>query len=202
MKKLLITVAAYIAILFAPTAAKSATIVEPYTIPLPVAAGLPPLVLATTNIQQFDPALGTLNDVEVTLTGPFQWIPNQPGNSLSLTLTFGPSSTHITSPNFPAGGGFEMANLMGTLTAQSALLVFTGTSSITGDLDFNWSGGPIASPDVIARAGAAALTGTVTYDYTAAVSGVPELSTWTMMLLGFVGLGFAFRQSRRKVAMA
>ena len=51
-------------------------------------------------------------------------------------------------------------------------------------------------------AGAAALTGTVTYDYTAAVSGVPELSTWTMMLLGFVGLGFAFRQSRRKVAIA
>jgi hypothetical protein len=29
---------------------------------------------------------------------------------------------------------------------------------------------------------------------------VPEPSTWAMMLLGFVGLGFAFRQSRRKVS--
>jgi len=32
--------------------------------------------------------------------------------------------------------------------------------------------------------------------------GVPEPSTWAMMLLGFVGLGFAFRQSRRKVSFA
>jgi hypothetical protein len=31
---------------------------------------------------------------------------------------------------------------------------------------------------------------------------VPEPSTWAMMLLGFAGLGFAFRQSRRKIAMA
>jgi hypothetical protein len=34
------------------------------------------------------------------------------------------------------------------------------------------------------------------------VSGVPERSTWAMMLIGFAGLGFAFRQSRRKVSMA
>ena len=33
-------------------------------------------------------------------------------------------------------------------------------------------------------------------------SAVPEPGTWAMMLLGFAGLGFAFRQSRRKVAMA
>jgi hypothetical protein len=33
-------------------------------------------------------------------------------------------------------------------------------------------------------------------------SAVPEPSTWAMMLLGFLGLGFAFRQSRRKVSFA
>ena len=32
--------------------------------------------------------------------------------------------------------------------------------------------------------------------------GVPELATWAMLLLGFVGLGFAFRKTRRKVMMA
>ena len=32
--------------------------------------------------------------------------------------------------------------------------------------------------------------------------GVPEPSTWAMMLLGFAGLGFAFRQSRRTVRFA
>jgi hypothetical protein len=31
---------------------------------------------------------------------------------------------------------------------------------------------------------------------------VPEPSTWAMMLIGFAGLGFAFRQSRRKVSFA
>ena len=34
------------------------------------------------------------------------------------------------------------------------------------------------------------------------VSAVPEPATWGMMLLGFLGLGFAFRQSRRKVSFA
>jgi hypothetical protein len=33
-------------------------------------------------------------------------------------------------------------------------------------------------------------------------SAVPEPATWGMMLLGFAGLGFAFRQSRRKVSFA
>jgi PEP-CTERM motif len=32
--------------------------------------------------------------------------------------------------------------------------------------------------------------------------GVPEPSTWAMMLIGFAGLGFAFRRSRRKLSMA
>jgi hypothetical protein len=34
------------------------------------------------------------------------------------------------------------------------------------------------------------------------ISAVPEPSTWAMMLVGFLGLGFAFRQSRRKVSFA
>ena len=34
------------------------------------------------------------------------------------------------------------------------------------------------------------------------VNTVPEPSTWVMMLLGFAGLGFAFRRSRRKAAFA
>ena len=37
---------------------------------------------------------------------------------------------------------------------------------------------------------------------TGAVSGVPEPSTWAMMLIGFAGIGFVFRQSRRKVSLS
>jgi hypothetical protein len=39
-------------------------------------------------------------------------------------------------------------------------------------------------------------------NFYSAVAAVPEPSTWAMMLLGFAGLGFAFRQSRRKVSFA
>jgi hypothetical protein len=35
-----------------------------------------------------------------------------------------------------------------------------------------------------------------------AVAAVPEPSTWAMMLLGFAGLGFAFRRSQRNAAFA
>jgi CHRD domain/PEP-CTERM motif len=34
------------------------------------------------------------------------------------------------------------------------------------------------------------------------LAAVPEPATWAMMLIGFAGLGFAFRQSRRKVSFA
>jgi hypothetical protein len=34
------------------------------------------------------------------------------------------------------------------------------------------------------------------------VDAIPEAPTWAMMLLGFAALGFAFRQSRRKVSLA
>jgi uncharacterized protein (TIGR03118 family) len=39
-------------------------------------------------------------------------------------------------------------------------------------------------------------------DISAVQTAVPEPSTWAMMLLGFAGLGFAFRQSRRRVSFA
>jgi hypothetical protein len=41
------------------------------------------------------------------------------------------------------------------------------------------------------------------FTYTFATTGAgPEPSTWAMMLIGFAGLGFAFRQSRRKPSFA
>jgi hypothetical protein len=45
-------------------------------------------------------------------------------------------------------------------------------------------------------------SGTGSASSTIDVAAVPEPATWAMMLLGFVGLGFAFRQSRRKVSFA
>jgi hypothetical protein len=155
-------------------------------------AGLPPLLLATTSFQQFDPALGTLDDVQITLTGPFRWIPNQPGNTLSFTLDFG--SDQIFFLQTVQGEGLEMANLKGTLIPLCK--TFTGTSSINGLLDFHWGAG--TTPNTSADAGVMALQGTVTYNYTPRRQRrAPEQA---MMLLGFANLGFALRQSRRRIS--
>jgi PEP-CTERM motif len=48
----------------------------------------------------------------------------------------------------------------------------------------------------------ALVAGAALADPLAPTAVVPEPSTWAMMLLGFAGLGFAFRQSRRKVSFA
>ena len=47
-----------------------------------------------------------------------------------------------------------------------------------------------------------ATAGNVLVAEVSGTSAVPEPATWAMMLLGFAGLGFAFRQSRRKVSFA
>jgi hypothetical protein len=54
---------------------------------------------------------------------------------------------------------------------------------------------------VLARTGIGNAASDVADPFTTfSVSGVPEPSTWAMMLLGFAGLGFAFRRSRRQAA--
>jgi PEP-CTERM motif len=190
MKKLLTTASAYVAFLLVPTVASPATIVEPYTVRLPVEAG-PPLVLVSSDFQQFDPALGTLNDVQVTLTGTFRWLASGPGSGLAVGLDFG--GIQVRTPPFPFDG-VETFNLMATGTSPPELQFFTGTSSITGEVAFFFG----SNPDVIAQGSARDLQGTVTYDYTPTVAAIPEPSTWAMVLIGFAGLGFAFRQSRRR----
>jgi hypothetical protein len=46
------------------------------------------------------------------------------------------------------------------------------------------------------------ITGTLANINLGVPPAVPEPSTWAMMLIGFAGLGFAFRHSLRKIAMA
>jgi hypothetical protein len=215
MKKLLITVAAYIAILFAPTAAKPATIVQTFAVPFPFNAPIFlnfGIQLLSTNIQQFNPALGTLNDVQLTLIGSFNWFPeldtlpihphtliaNNRLSGFTLTQTFLgiPPSDDLVPVTL---------NLMGTATDQFTKNFVTGTSFVTDEVDFELLS-LSALPDQVSAIGEPGdqlvnLQGTITYDYTPAVSGVPEPATWAMMLIGFAGLGFAFRQSHRRVSL-
>jgi PEP-CTERM motif len=215
MKKLLIAVSAYVAFLLAPTAATPATIVEPFAVPFPFSAPILlnfGIQLLSTNIQQFNPALGTLNDVQLTLTGSFNWFPfldSNPAHQLVVSSELGPTFTifqtfdgvPVTDDTVPVS-----LNLMGTTTSPLTFNIVTGTSFFTDQvlLDlFSLS----AFPDQVSAIGEpgdqlVSLQGTVTYDYTPAVSGVPEPSTWAMMLIGFAGLGFALRRSRHRLGLA
>jgi hypothetical protein len=88
-------------------------------------------------------------------------------------------------------------------------LFVAGTEDLTNSKDLL----PLSAASPTTAANSSVMIGPGTYDlWYAEVNGlpavlqvtstpaVPEPSTWAMMLLGFLGLGFAFRQSRRKVS--
>jgi hypothetical protein len=82
-----------------------------------------------------------------------------------------------------------------------------GTGPFVGDLQA-WTRDQMLDPDwlrvgadIVGPDPATAPTFNLTFSLTG-VSGVPEPSTWAMMLVGFLGLGFALRQSRRKVSFS
>lgn len=185
------------ALVIAPAAAKAATIVEPITINFASSTNVGAQFFSQP-IPKFDPTLGTLNDVMMSVTGPGSWSTTVPNDVLTVVLdgqgffsnfqTFTLASPGISALSF---------NLLGITNAPGALANWTEQGGVNFNevaLGIFQSGPPF---DFLSGD----LSGTFTFDYTPNAA-VPEPSTWAMMLLGFVGLGFAFRQSRRKVAMA
>jgi probable HAF family extracellular repeat protein len=75
-------------------------------------------------------------------------------------------------------------------------------------IDLGTLGGTTSQANAINNAGEIVgwsyTIGNVNYEATVwtPVTGVPEPSTWAMMLIGFAGVGVAFRQSRRKLSFA
>jgi hypothetical protein len=94
-----------------------------------------------------------------------------------------------------------VASCNGGSTPNINDLHFTVTSRTVAQLETANADGNIFVADILCGASTCApggLTGPVDVNTPA----VPEPATWGMMLLGFIGLGFAFRQSRRKVSFA
>jgi hypothetical protein len=198
------------ALVIAPAVARAATITQSFSaLPVFSATGGTLIVpLSPANnlpVNQFDPANGTLVDIRWNLLGQVSWLTNQPdaftvslfgGGNLVATQTF------FDGPGIDAGGNVvpELHNIIFNLTAFSTdavntfpLYIGTGTTN-PPVLSF----GDVVPGDSFVID---PLTGTLTFDFTPNAA-VPEPSTWAMMLLGFAGLGFAFRQSRRKMLLA
>jgi PEP-CTERM motif len=124
---------------------------------------------------------------------------NSPGAITNITAGFsaGPSPT-----NQDGFGTFQLGISKTATGGQS--LAFTVLSETVAHLAFSTN--PPGDTPVLFAADISSLVGTQTITGNVGgstlVAGVPEPATWGMMLLGFVGLGFAFRQQRRRVSFA
>jgi hypothetical protein len=147
----------------ATAAANAATITEPFTVNSPTVA-LPDDFLGTP-VARFNPALGTLIDVETALTGSGTWTSLDETPQLTSTFTLqglGPlGGTQIFSTT-----GRITFNMAVTNTMPNVLAAFTGTGNANVLLNLNT---PDSSDEFSSNG---ALSGTVTYDYTP-IAGVP-----------------------------
>jgi hypothetical protein len=141
------------------------------------------------------------------------------GGTLTLTVT----GTDLTFPvgNVSFQNGFTTNLVLGSVTIKESTFVdpsnlpfntsvamrsatFGGIGLTSQPFDFNGLTAPYSLTEqyVITASGEASNNSTISIVGTDVGPAVPEPSTWVMMLLGFAGLAFAFRQSRPKVATA
>jgi hypothetical protein len=142
-------------------------------------------------------------------------------NVNAATWTLGPITGSNSGTGFTLGGPFsdggsgnedgfgsfnQTINTFDGFTHSSDTISFTLTdtsgtwASAANVLTPNSQGFEAAAHVFITSSPANASNGAIVTGF--AAGSVPEPSTWAMMLLGFLGLGFAFRQSRRKVSFA
>ena len=129
---------------------------------------------------------------------------------LSFASSTASASVVFINGNNPQPGEQNVLFITGTGTTVSGLTNMSGT---LGTFTDNFPGGPgenfvtilAQGNETISSVAFTSSAGFGTFDQpriSGIASAVPEPSTWAMMLLGFAGLGFAFRHSRRKVSFA
>jgi hypothetical protein len=199
VKSALLVAVAVASFTLLPKASRANTITQTFNVTVPSSNN----IVFITNLTKFDPANGTLFLIRMSLTGSFDWFattPTPPNPPVPLAVDLDGQQGFAVSQNFFAVQTGAIPNL---ITVN--LFQFTSSPNI-----FSLYTGTIGNPlitvgfvafptDIFLPAPGGPLTGTLDYDYipTAAVA---EPSTWAMMLLGFAGLGFAFRRTRRKTA--
>lgn len=176
-------------------AARADTIVQPLGFSVSSSSAAT-LVLFDTNLKVFNPADGTLIDVKLDATGSATWTTSSMSPSVEFDLDG--RQGFILKNTFSTPGAISF-NYSGTSSASAVLTYWqTGDPGLGGIVSLQAGGGNNLLADTITNL---SVTGTITFDFTPNAA-VPEPSTWAMMLLGFAGLGFAFRRSRRKVSFA
>jgi hypothetical protein len=155
------------------------------------------------NSQTFLSSPGVLSsntlDVDQTTTGTHTLQLDIVATGLS-----GPNSLKDFLSSFSVSGQTAGWSVVETTTINGSLLastpVFTGVSDSASSINAAFAGTTFTADEhyTIMSVGEGSFNGGIDI----AVAAVPEPATWGMMLLGFVGLAFMFRQKRRKVSFA
>jgi hypothetical protein len=149
----------------------------------------------------FDPALTytdatagiTLNSLDIALSSPlaFDYSPTGNVNGAADELVVGGSADGACCVIFSPTPTNDFWLHILTFTAAPVFQQLGYSQSSTG------------SPSLFFTDAASGGSGLVTVENVTPTPGVPEPSTWAMLLLGFAGLGFAgYRASRKSVALA
>ena len=170
-------------------------------------------------IQQFDPSLGTLTDIDFTVTGEFgphgsfqynhvfpittfslvsTFMLTAPGMSLTLTDTYGSCVAPSNCVTATVINAFDPVLEMPTFTGNLADWTVTGTVILNAvtTVDFTWSDGFLSSAAVAATAAYMSLV--VTYTYTPFNDTTPvPLPGSAALLLGALGAAPVVARRRR-----
>jgi hypothetical protein len=194
-----------VVLVIAPRAASAGTITETFTITLPQNAGL---ALPSSDIPQFDPTLGNLTEVQMSLTGQVVTFADPDDSALSnetVMPTLDGLEGFSSSQTFGGPGnpplGTNTLNLSGTSTNPTVLGVWTGTGNKQVFLTF----GPEdpddlpAAPDITVASVDGTLSGTFTFDFTPPVAATPLPAALPLFATGIGGLGLLGWRRKRKV---
>jgi hypothetical protein len=171
-----------------------------------------------------NPILATSPNATFTYTGPIDWSTSNSANLVSEFLNLG-DVTNFNSATYASVTDFGNVSLSSAPFSTTSFFEITGAGTFTGGSISHDDGASLyvdgstvvdsagpTSLDVSPFSGLSDTLHSYTLDYVEAngapsvltfttTGGVPELSTWAMMGLGFAGLGFAgMRASKRAPA--
>jgi hypothetical protein len=183
MRNLRWAIAASVIAVLTPLGASAATvtITQSFTITLNPAVHFDGAhdLFGGTLFDQFNPALGTLDTIRASISGPAVLEAEFTFVALGLAVESGNRIGHTQ--GFESNGDINVdLNAFAPFTPTFASLVGTGTTTLYLSL-LGTPGSFATSPE--------GLQGTISYAYTPSV--VPESSTWALMSVGFAGLGLA-----------
>lgn len=189
--------AALIALL--PLSARAASITENFTLSVPVGTTLSSGAnsFSVTSFAEFNPALGTLNRVSVTLAGAAVWSANTFPDAFTDNLILPFNTMHFLTSgqlfDFDQSGSIVIDLSSGPIGDAPDLSHLTGTGMTNLDLLVEAKAGDNFFTPV-----GTSLAGSITYSYTPAA--VPGPSSLALFGAGLTGLAFLRRKPRRQAA--